>query len=184
MLVSECTSSRGPRAAGSALRAGRPTRRRVRGTCYARWWDWLSRPARRHRRLGVRTVRDEDTVAGRPIHTYPMEPQQARELLARERARIERALAEVRARENDQDPDPYEASDVAPDLLEAELGEGLAERLAQELEAVERAERRLEEGTYGLSVESGKPIPDGRLEVIPWAERTAEEQARYEQLGR
>ena len=113
-----------------------------------------------------------------------MEPQQARELLARERARIERALAEVRARENDQDPDPYEASDVAPDLLEAELGEGLAERLAQELEAVERAERRLEEGTYGLSVESGKPIPDGRLEIIPWAERTAEEQARYEQLGR
>jgi len=53
-----------------------------------------------------------------------------------------------------------------------------------ELQALERAERRLAEGTYGLSIESGEPIPDGRLEIIPWAERTAEEQARYERLGR
>jgi DnaK suppressor protein len=113
-----------------------------------------------------------------------MEPEKARELLARERARIERALADAKSHEDDEDPDPYEASDVAPDLVDAELEEGLAERLAEELEAVERAERRLEEGTYGLSVESGTPIPDGRLEIIPWAERTAEEQARYEQLGR
>jgi DnaK suppressor protein len=113
-----------------------------------------------------------------------MEPERARELLARERARLERAIADARARESDEDPDPYEASDVAPDLFEAELGEGLAERLAEELEAVERAEKRLAEGKYGLSVESGEPIPDGRLEIIPWAERTAEEQARYERSGR
>jgi DnaK suppressor protein len=112
-----------------------------------------------------------------------MDPERARELLALERARIERALADARGREADEDPDPYEAADVAPDLFEAELGEGLAERLTEELEAVERAERRLAEGTYGLSVESGEPIPDGRLEVIPWAERTAEEQSRYERLG-
>ncbi|MCW3069828.1 MAG: hypothetical protein JWL67_2453, partial [Solirubrobacterales bacterium] len=52
----------------------------------------------------------------------------ARELLARERARIERTLAGT-GREDDDDPDPFEASDVAPDLLDAELEEGLAERL-------------------------------------------------------
>jgi DnaK suppressor protein len=110
-----------------------------------------------------------------------MDAEHARELLARERARIERALADVTRREGgEDDPDPFEAADVAPDLLDAELGEGLAEPLRGELQAVERAERRLEQGTYGLSVESGKPIPDARLEKIPWAERTAEEQARYE----
>ena len=113
-----------------------------------------------------------------------MDPEKARELLAGERSRIEGALADARSREEDADPDPYEASDAGPDLLEAELGEGFAERLAEELEALERAEKRLADGTYGLSVESGEPIPDGRLEIIPWAERTAEEQARYEQLGR
>jgi RNA polymerase-binding transcription factor DksA len=32
-------------------------------------------------------------------------------------------------------------------------------------------------------VESGEPIPDARLEAIPWAERTTEEQARYEAAG-
>lgn len=111
-----------------------------------------------------------------------MDPAHARELLEREHARIEGALADVRP-EADEDPDPFEASDVAPDLLDAELGEGLAQKLRDELEAVERAEKRLAEGTYGQSIESGEAIPDGRLEVIPWAERTAEEQARYERQG-
>ena len=45
--------------------------------------------------------------------------------------------------------------------------------------ALERAEARLEAGTYGLSVESGEPIPDARLEARPTAERTVEEEARY-----
>jgi DnaK suppressor protein len=111
-----------------------------------------------------------------------MDAEHARELLAAERARIERALADL-APADDGDPDPFEAADAAPDLLEAELGEGQAERLRDELEAIERAEQRLAEGTYGLSVESGEPIPDARLETIPWAERTAEEQARYERSG-
>jgi RNA polymerase-binding transcription factor len=43
---------------------------------------------------------------------------------------------------------------------------------------VERADERLAAGTYGLSVDSGQPIPDERLEAIPTAERTAEEEAR------
>ena len=50
--------------------------------------------------------------------------------------------------------------------------------LQSELAAVERAEARLEAGTYGLSVLSGDPIPDGRLEARPTAELTVEEQQR------
>ena len=38
----------------------------------------------------------------------------------------------------------------------------------------------MDDGTFGRSVESGEPIPEGRLEAIPWAERTADEQARLE----
>jgi len=111
--------------------------------------------------------------------------ERARELLARERARIERALAALSEREDaselshlDQHP-----ADTATELFDEELDQGLEAQLREELAAVERAERRLEEGTYGRSVESGKPIPDARLEAIPWAERTAEEQARYEALA-
>jgi DnaK suppressor protein len=112
-----------------------------------------------------------------------MDSEQARELLAGERARIERALADLAPPLSGGDSDPAEAGDVAPELLDSEIGEGLAEPLREELAAIERAERRLAEGTYGVSVESGEPIPDARLQSIPWAERTAEQQARYESSG-
>ena len=110
-----------------------------------------------------------------------MDTQRAHELLARERARIERGLADLglRAGEDD-DPDPFDPGDVASDLLDAEVGEGVAVRLREELAAVKRAEDRLAQGTYGISIESGKPIPEARLETLPWAERTADEQALYE----
>lgn len=104
----------------------------------------------------------------------------ARELLERERARVESELADIRRREGEDDVDPFEAGDVASEMVDTELGDALAEQLSEELEAIERAEERLILGTYGLSVESGEPIPDARLEAIPWAERTAQEQARYE----
>jgi DnaK suppressor protein len=107
-----------------------------------------------------------------------MEEGYARELLARERARIEEALSD--AQPEKPDDGPRDASDDAADLFDEELGEGIADHLREELAAIERAEQRLANGTYGVSVDSGEPIPDGRLEAIPWAERTAEEQGRYE----
>jgi len=66
---------------------------------------------------------------------------------------------------------------LASDTYQDELDEGLADDLRRELSAVERAEKRLADGTYGLSVVSGKPIPDERLEAIPTAERTVEEES-------
>ena len=113
-----------------------------------------------------------------------MDPAHARELLSRERARIETALGDFDRRERSDDPDPFEAADAGGELLEAEIGEGLTARLKDELAAIERAERRLAEGNFGLSIDSGEPIPDARLESVPWAERTAAEQGRYESLGR
>jgi DnaK suppressor protein len=111
-----------------------------------------------------------------------MDEARARELLAQHRERIERTLADLERSDGgdelshlDQHP-----ADVATELYDEELDEGMADQLREELAAVERAEQRLEEGTYGLSVESGEPIPDGRLEAIPWAERTAAEQERHE----
>jgi DnaK suppressor protein len=110
-----------------------------------------------------------------------MDEARAKELLAAERARIERQLRELGPLPHDElaDSDQH-LGDEATELYEDEYSAGLAERLRNELEAVERAEARLAAGTYGLSVESGQPIPDERLEAIPTAERTAEEQARFE----
>jgi DnaK suppressor protein len=111
-----------------------------------------------------------------------MEEARARELLAQHRERIERTLADLERTDGDEELSHLDQhpGDAATELYDEELNEGMADQLREELAAVERAERRLEEGTYGLSVESGEPIPEGRLEAIPWAERTAAEQERHE----
>jgi DnaK suppressor protein len=106
-----------------------------------------------------------------------MDPERARELLAAERARIERALAERGVAETGEEPHPDDPGNPASELYQDEIDEGLANDLREELAAVERAEARLAAGMYGLSVESGKPIPDERLEARPTAERTVEEEA-------
>jgi DnaK suppressor protein len=107
-----------------------------------------------------------------------MNPERARELLAAERARIERALAQLGHQSTGGLSDDEDPASMASDLYQDELDQGLADDLREDLAAVGRAEVRLGEGTYGLSIESGKPIPDERLEVLPAAERTVEEEAR------
>jgi RNA polymerase-binding transcription factor len=107
-----------------------------------------------------------------------MDPDRARELLTAERERIQLALARHRHEDTGRLADDEEPGDVGTDLYQDELDEGLSDDLREQLAAVERAEARLAEGTYGLSVESGEPIPDERLEAFPTAERTTEEEAR------
>jgi RNA polymerase-binding transcription factor len=108
-----------------------------------------------------------------------VEPERARELLAAERRRLEELL-DGRKAEPTEELSLTDSADAGTDTFDAELDESLAEELRAGLEAVERAEQRLGEGTYGLSVETGEPIPDERLEAFPAAERTAAEQARHE----
>jgi len=107
-----------------------------------------------------------------------MDPERAAELLAQERERIERALGGLAHTDTGEEADEIDPANLASDLYQDELDEGLADGLRRELTAVERAEARLAAGTYGLSIESGKPIPDERLEALPTAERTADEETR------
>src|ERR687883_469995 len=109
-----------------------------------------------------------------------MDPDRARELLAAERERIERALRRLGHEDTGEEADDQDPGNLASELYQDELDQGLAEDLRDELAAVERAEARLAAGTYGISIESGKPIPDERLEAIPTAERTADEEQRYD----
>jgi DnaK suppressor protein len=106
-----------------------------------------------------------------------MDPERAHELLAAERSRVEEALAALNRDgplEGDSRVEPGERD--SEDLYQDEYDEGRRDDLRTELAAIERAEARLKAGTYGLSVQSGKPIPDARLEALPTAERTIEEE--------
>jgi RNA polymerase-binding transcription factor DksA len=107
----------------------------------------------------------------------------ARKLLRAEEQRIQQELEGLRAQTGgdselsnvDQHP-----ADAGTELFEEERVQSMIDRLEQDLEAVERAMKRVDDGTYGLSIESGQPIPDSRLEAVPHAERTVEEQSRFE----
>jgi DnaK suppressor protein len=105
-----------------------------------------------------------------------VDEERARELLAAERRRIERALRSLRHQDDAELADQSDPANLATDLYQDEFDAGRQEELREQLAAVERAERRLAAGTYGLSVVSGKPIPDERLEILPAAELTAEEE--------
>jgi DnaK suppressor protein len=107
----------------------------------------------------------------------------AKELLSAERERIERLLATAQSPDAGPDDEPHleqHIADQGSDLYDRERDEGAAEDLEVRLAAIERAEQRLAEGGFGRSIVSGDPIPDARLEVVPWAERTVAEQAAFE----
>jgi DnaK suppressor protein len=72
-----------------------------------------------------------------------------------------------------------EDADVAERMIEQEsaLRQGAVDSAL--LEDIERALRKLEAGTYGFSEDSGAPIELERLEAIPWARRTADEEQRH-----
>ena len=107
-----------------------------------------------------------------------MDPERAQELLTQERERIERLL-QGRAHRDTGEPAEEDSAALGTDLYQDEFDEGLADDLREDLAALERAEARLAAGTYGLSVESGQPIPDERLEALPTAERTIEEEEAH-----
>jgi DnaK suppressor protein len=73
-----------------------------------------------------------------------------------------------------------EFEDDAQKLAMLELEGNLVVRDIARLEQVDRALKKIEEGTYGSSDMSGQPIPRERLEAIPESIYTVAEEAARE----
>jgi DnaK suppressor protein len=108
-----------------------------------------------------------------------MEENRARSLLQAERAEVQSLLTGTEeAGEEDretEDEEGVDVSDPAQSLTAEGMDDAIAESLRDRLETIDRALKRLDDGTYGRSVRSGVPIPDERLEADPAAELTVEE---------
>jgi DnaK suppressor protein len=107
-----------------------------------------------------------------------MDEGRARELLGAERDRVTALLADATssASANRAEANAAGPYDNAAERLTAEEGDdAIAASLQRRLAAIDRADRRLDEGTYGRSIRSGVPIGEDRLEADPAAELTAEE---------
>jgi DnaK suppressor protein len=71
---------------------------------------------------------------------------------------------------------PREFEDDAQKLDTLEKEGILVNRSVERLSRVERALAKIEDGTYGFSDVSGKRIPDERLDAVPEATNTIQEQ--------
>ena len=95
--------------------------------------------------------------------------------------RMQRDAQEVsRERSQEYQDAQADSGDESQYLFEREVDATVGQQFGQELKDVSRALEKIEEGTYGLSDRSGEPIPRGRLEAIPEALYTIEEQQRRE----
>ena len=66
-------------------------------------------------------------------------------------------------------------ADSAQPLTAQGIDDAVAASLRARLAALDRALKRLDDGSYGRSVRSGLPIPADRLDADPAAELTVEE---------
>ena len=111
-----------------------------------------------------------------------MDESRARALLRAERSEVATLLrqTEEAATLDDQASDiPQDFGDAGLPLTENADDEDVAATLRDRLAAIDRALARIEAGTYGRSVLSGKPIPEARLEADPAAELTVEEASAH-----
>lgn len=93
--------------------------------------------------------------------------QAIRARLRRESAFIEEERERCRLDEAEHEPDNVDAAALEVDR---EFCDRLSNELAERQTQIRRAEERLREGTYGICAFCQEPIPQWRLEVIPWAE--------------
>ncbi len=77
--------------------------------------------------------------------------------------------------------EPHDTEDAAVDITEQEQEQAIQVNQQALLTEIEGALARIDQGTYGLCVECGRPIPEKRLEAIPWAARDVQCESQLEQ---
>ena len=103
-----------------------------------------------------------------------------------ELSRIQRGMeGDIQNRGEDEgDMTEHDSGDMSQQMFTRGMDATIGEQAGRRLQDVERALAKIEEGTYGLSDESGEPIARGRLEAAPEAIRTVNEQRDFERERR
>ena len=74
------------------------------------------------------------------------------------------------------DYDPNDPADEGSDLYDRDRSYAAEENMDRILAKIDRALAKIDEGTYGLSDVDGTPIPVERLEALPYALTTVEQE--------
>lgn len=76
---------------------------------------------------------------------------------------------------------PQDFEEVAVDFLETQQEQSTLVTIQALLTEVQQALERIDNGTYGICVVCGQPIPEKRLQAIPWAARCVKDEEQLEQ---
>lgn len=79
---------------------------------------------------------------------------------------------------------PQDPADAGTNLAESDRAEAILAAAKARRVLILEALRRLDEGSYGLCVDCGRPVPDGRLEAKPEAARCVTCQAKKDRMRR
>jgi RNA polymerase-binding transcription factor DksA len=85
-----------------------------------------------------------------------------------------------KAREAAPDPVQQEPSDSGTEEFQRDQLLGTLSLDQVTLAEVQDALSRIEDGTYGICQQTGQPIPEARLEAVPWTRFTVEAQQELE----
>lgn len=118
---------------------------------------------------------------------------EARERLEAERDRLVRLRDGIHDETSPDEPESAEfqelssvdqhPADIGSEVFEREKDLSIAQRFDSELEDIEAALRKIEDGTYGTCEVCKKPIAPARLEAIPHARFCVDDQATAERAG-
>ncbi|MBA2272985.1 MAG: TraR/DksA C4-type zinc finger protein [Actinobacteria bacterium] len=120
-----------------------------------------------------------------------MDTKKARKLLEADRVRLERirdgvsedqglGVESQKASLSELSSFDQHNADIATETFEREKDESILEQVEGELNDVDHALARIEDGTYGTCETCGKGIGDARLEAVPTARFCVEDQVRAE----
>ena len=78
----------------------------------------------------------------------------------------------------------FHMADAGTDSMEREISFDIASKEGRLLREIDDALRRIYNGVFGICEASGKPIARARLEALPWARYTVQEQENMERQQR
>ncbi len=93
---------------------------------------------------------------------------------------LERIENDTEYLEGDEAAVNYSGSDLASDLPLREIRQLVHDQSTQQLDQIERALQRMEDGTYGSCAHCGESIPLPRLRIKPFAMLCVNCQFRHE----
>src|SRR5262245_33078916 len=134
----------------------------------------------------VARAKGDDRLTDADLKHFESRLLEERARIMREMGHLENTILKVNPRDSAGEVGGYSfhMADAGTDSMEREISFDIASKEGRLLREIDDALRRIYNGVYGICEASGKPIARARLEALPWARYTIEEQAHMEQKQR